>query len=168
MTDPDIPQWLALSIGERFVDLDERVLSLNDRAEGSVFAVEVVEVRRESEEELTTRSPSLSLSSDGHRQGSRSRVLESREYLWLEEGRSRVVGRGARELVKDGRAARAGVGGVSSLSDKIFDDIVKGAEVVAVGLAELEEVERGTRAERGVQVNLRELGSQQELEALKH
>lgn len=150
MTDPDIPQWLALSIRERLINLGERILALNYRTERGVLAVEVVEVRRKSEEELAACSPSFSLSRDGHGQGSRGRVLESREDLGLEEGRRGVVGRGARELMEDGGAARARVGGVASLSDEVLDNVVEGAEVVAVRLAELEEVERGARAESGV------------------
>lgn len=162
MTDSDVPQRLALSIRERFVDLGERVLPLNHRAEGSVLAVEVVEVRREGEEELAACSPSLSLAGDGHRKGSGSRVLESREDLGLEEGRRGVVGRGAGELVEDGGASRAGVGRVTSLSNEVLDDVVEGTEVVAVRFAELEEVERGARAEGGVQVDLWELGQGQQ------
>lgn len=57
--------------------------------------------------------------------------------------------------MEDGGAARAGVGGVSRLGDEVLDNVVEGAEVVGVGLAQLQEVERRSRAQGGVEINLR-------------
>ena len=48
--------------------------------------------------------------------------------------------------MEDGGAACAAVGRITGLSNEVLDYIVERAEIVAVRLAELEEVERGARA----------------------
>lgn len=66
----------------------------------------------------------------------------------------RVGRRIAGEEVEDGRAPETGVGGITSLGDKVFDDVVKGTEVVGIGFAELEEVEGRRGTEGRLQVDL--------------
>lgn len=54
----------------------------------------------------------------------------------------RVGGGGTRKEVEDGRSSESRIGRVPRLGNEILDDVVEGGEVVGVGLAELEEVER--------------------------
>jgi hypothetical protein len=74
-------------------------------------------------------------------------MLEGRVGLRDKVLVGRVGGGVLREEVEDGRPAESRVGRVTRLGNEVLDNVVEGGEVVGVGLAELEKVERRARAQ---------------------
>lgn len=97
-----------------------------------MLPIQVIQIFRQSEEELTPATSRITFTSNSHRQSTDLGVFE----LWDGFGDKVLVvgvgGRGGWKEVEDGTAAQPRVSGVTRLSDKVFDDIVESTKVVAV------------------------------------
>lgn len=91
----DVFEWLALIINIGDVDLLQRIEALHDSAEDSSFAVEVINILSQSDNELASREPLIWIilgRGSGHAHGAHGFVLQFWVKLWLERFLGGVLG----------------------------------------------------------------------------